>query len=265
MFYASNTMATLWRLTGLHGIFEVKHTSFGPSSSRLSVIYAAAVYSAYAFLYASCASDRLTAYYGRARLAESGGLLQIRLIRDIDAAVLFVTTTVVYWSVAVYSREHKRVHDEHVTVARRLLGDVAGRLPLPSSHRVMDAYCWALYALLAVVLLLDLYHCMVSVAPYTYSAVYVWGHYALLTGNVQFAVTVLALRQCYFTLNERMRAGQSERCRWDSLFVIKTSTLRTSTSSDFLSRDVMFVSGERIRQYVRPSIEITINTFFLNE
>jgi len=124
----------------------------------------------------------------------------------------------------------------------------------------MDACCWALYALLAVVLLLDVCLYMDPAAPWTRLVVYVWGHYVLLTGNIQFAVTVFGLRQCYRELNERMRAGRPERRYRDDLFDwaddggwsaadATTSTLR-STSSDFIIRDVMFVSGERIRPFV---------------
>lgn len=269
---STEAMAALWQLTGLHGTTIAGWSSPRPSRRLSSVVYAAAVYSAYACLFAASASDRLTSYYGRGRpAAKAGGnLLQIRLIRDTDAALLFVATTAVYWSAAAYGPRHERVYEEHVDVTRRLFGDVVvvadRRLPPTrmSSHRsvvVQDACCWTLYALLAVILSLDVYHDAGPAVPWTYSAAYVWGHYALLTGNVQFAVTVFRLWRCYCELNERMmRAGRRQNDNFDctgdpagdssSVAGVKTRP----TSSDFRFRDVTCgVSGERIIIFVSMS------------
>jgi len=147
-------------------------------------------------------SEMLSAY----RRHESG-TIQIHLIRDTNIALLFVASTTVYWSAAAYRRQHVRVYAEHAAVVHQLFGSMA------PSGRAVDAFCWVLTPLLAAALSLDVRRYTGS-RPWTFGIVYVWGHYALLTGNMQFAVTVFGLRQCYRELNCRMRAGSAD-CRRD--------------------------------------------------
>lgn len=118
MFHASKALTILWRLTGL-GTLSLS-SSPPPSSSRLSAVYAATVYSAYAYLCSVLASERLSAY-GR----HESGTFQVDAIRDTNMALLFVASTVVYWCTHVYRRQHVRVHAEHAAVVHQLFGTAA--------------------------------------------------------------------------------------------------------------------------------------------
>ncbi|XP_026806407.1 gustatory receptor for sugar taste 43a-like [Rhopalosiphum maidis] len=227
MFYASKALTILWRLTGL-GTLSLS-SSPPPSSSRLSVVYAATVYSAFAYLCFVLASERLSAY-GR----HESGTFQIHAIRDTNMALLFVASTVVYWCTHVYRRQHVRVYAEHAAVVHQLFGTAA---PV---GRDMNAYCWVLYASLVAALSLDVRR-YVGPMPWTFGAVYVWGHYVLLTGNIQFAITVFGLRQCYRELNCRMRAGSSGRSHDSGLREYGTTVAKTS-SSDVQLQNIMFIS-----------------------
>ncbi|CAH1724355.1 unnamed protein product [Aphis gossypii] len=231
MFYASKALTVLWRLTGL-GTLSLS-SSPPPPSSRLSAAYAAIVYSAYAYLCSVLVLERLSAY----RRHESG-TFQIHAIRDTNMALLFVTSTAVYWCTTVYRRQHARVYAEHAAVVHQLFGTAA---PV---GRALDAYCWVLYALLVAALSLDVRR-YAGPVPWTFGAVYVWGHYALLTGNMQFAITVFGLRQCYRELNCRMRAGNAGRSHDSGLREYGTAaaadTAKTS-SSDVPLQNIMFIS-----------------------
>lgn len=259
MFYVSDVMAALWSMTGL-GSFAVKQSTTTVAGCRLSVVHAAAVYVVYAIL-GTATVPGILGRYGRAvrsELQDSGatGRLHMWMIRDVGIVLVFVATTAVYWSVSAYRREHERVFDEHVAVAKQLFGCLTtaaaihgGRSSSPS-HRAVAACCWALYALLAVAISLDVSRYTDQV-PWTYLAVYAWSHYGLLTGNIQFAVIVFGLRQCYSELNARMRAGRPER-RYNAFDYngaspaadAKTSTLRSLSAPEFIIHDVMFVGGE---------------------
>lgn len=254
MFYVSDLMAALWTITGL-GTFAVKQSTTTVAGGRLSVVYAAAVYVVYAFLGAASVSGILGRYSRavRTELQDPGATarLQIWMIRDVGIVLLFVATTTVYWSVSAYRREHERLFDEHVAIAKQLFGCPVhgGRTSYPT-HRAVAACCWALYVLLAVGISLDVSRYTDQVS-WTYLAVYAWGHYGLLTGNIQFAVIVFGLRQSYRELNARMRAGRPERRNNAFDYNVASPaahTAETSTQSlsapEFTLRDVMFVSGE---------------------
>ncbi|XP_022179783.1 uncharacterized protein LOC111040258 [Myzus persicae] len=230
MFHSSKALTALWRLTGL-GTFSLTGCP-PPPSSRLSVIYAVTVYSAYAYLCSVLTSERLSAY----RRHESG-TFQIHVIRDTNMALLFVASTAVYWCAAAYRRQHVRVYAEHAAVVQQLFGSTA------PAGRAMDAYCWVLYALLATALSLDVRRYS-GPRPWTFGAVYFWGHYALLTGNMQFAITVFGLRQCYRELNCRMRAGSAGRRHDFGLYEYGTSDADTTKmpSSDVQPQNMMFIS-----------------------
>jgi len=227
MFHASKPLTALWRLTGL-GTFSLTGCP-PPPSSRLSVVYAMTVYSAYAYLSSVLISERLSAY----RRSENG-MFQIHVIQDTYMSLLFVASTAVYWSTAAYRRQHVRVYSEHAAVIHQLFGSSA-----PAGRRVVDACYWMLYALLAAALSLDV-HRYTGPSPCTFGVVYVWGHYALLTGNMQFAITVFGLRQCYRELNCRMRAGSGGRCHEFGLHEYGTKM----PSSDNPPQNMMFISGE---------------------
>lgn len=201
-FHVSLPMATLWWLTGLE-----------TTSSGLSVAYAAAVYSAYASLCVAFAAERFAAYTGGGADL-TGARLQILLIRDTNVALLFVASTATYWCAAAYRRERAIARDEHEAAAARLFGTAAG------GERAAEACCWALYALLAVVLSLNAFQRSDVPTHWTCRAAYAWGHYALLTGNMQFAVTVFGLLRCYRGLNDRVRAGGSAKTSTSNVAVV---------------------------------------------
>ncbi|KAL5242417.1 hypothetical protein ACI65C_009827 [Semiaphis heraclei] len=231
MFHASKALTALWRLTGL-GTFSLTGCPPPPPSSRLSVVYAVAVYSAYAYLCSVLASERLSAY----RQHESG-TFQIHVIKDTNMVLLFVASTAVYWCTAVYRREHVRVYSEHAAVVHQLFGSTA------PAGRVVDAWCWVLYALLATALSLDVRR-YTGLRPWTFGAVYVWGHYALLTGNMQFAITVFRLWQCYRELNCRMRAGNAGRRHDFGLHDYGPAAVDNAKMPEVPPQNMMFISGE---------------------
>lgn len=260
-------MSALWRLTGL-GTFVVTKTVGGKTatmtrwSSLLSVVYTMTVYTAYAHLCSTFASGKLSTYRNQSSgednaVKMAGGKLQILFIRDMDMVVLFVASTTVYMCPMVYRREHARVYEEHADILRRLFGDMGYRPSSPSFICAMDVCCWTLYAALTVTLSLDVYR-YASVTPVTYAIVSVWSHYALLTGNMQFAITVFGLRQCYRELNVRMRAGY-ERTASHGVFdlgsdftanndavlsVIEIANMSTSTP-EVLFPNAALVNGEK--------------------
>lgn len=190
------TTIGLWRATGLEA-----------TESGLSSVYSSVVYLAYACLCAASAADM---FQGRAKAtattAATGGRLQILVIRDVHMALLFVATTAVYWCAAVYRRQHARVCDLDAAIARSLFGaaESAG-----GAEPVAQRACrWSLYGLLVAVLSLDAFRSADVVAvPWTHRVAFSWGHYALLTGHMQFAGLVSGLLRSYRELNERMRAG----------------------------------------------------------
>lgn len=188
------TTIGLWRATGLES-----------TASGLSSVYSSMVYLAYACL---CAASAVDTFEGRAKAmtAATGGRLQILVIRDVHMALLFVATTAVYWSAAVYRRQHARVRDLDAAIARSLFGaaESAG-----GAEPVAQCACrWSLYGLLVAVLSLDAFRSADVVAvPWAHRVAFSWGHYALLTGHMQFAGLVSGLFRSYRELNERMRAG----------------------------------------------------------
>lgn len=209
MYPTSSAMATLWRWTGLEGW-----------SSQLSVVYTASVYAAYACLCTWSAVYRLAEYRRKSATTDQLQLklMQIWWIRMVDTVLLSVVVSAMYWCTAAYRHEQGRVREEHAAVTRRLFAGTGtgtadtGRVHAlrqrfcPQKLHVTEACCWALYGLLATILLLEAYRYAGS-APWTHLIMYVWGHYTLLTGNFQFVVTVIGLRQCYRELNGQMLAG----------------------------------------------------------
>lgn len=189
------TTIGLWRATGLES-----------TASGLSSVYSSVVYLAYACLCVASAADM---FEGRAKAtattAATGGRLQILVIRDVHMALLFVATTAVYWCAAVYRRQHARVRDLDAAIARSLFGAPESL----SAETVAQCACrWSLYGLLVAVLSLDAFRSADMVAvPWTHRVAFSWGHYALLTGHMQFAGLVSGLLRSYRELNERMRAG----------------------------------------------------------
>lgn len=242
---ASKAMAAVWRTTGLGVPSE---TDGG--GSAWSTVYSAAVYTAYACLCVAYAFEVRRSEYGGGDppRQRSGGSLQVRLIRYTDTALLFVAATAVYWGAATRRREHGRVRDRHAAVVRQLFGSPShGRSGPLLRVAAEDACCCALYALLAAAVSLDVRR-YAGPAPWTHAAVRFAGHYALLTGNVQFAVTVLALRRCYAELNSRMRAGR--RADDGSLFesVDNHAPATTSPRRPDGGTAVTFVNGERVHE-----------------
>lgn len=231
MFHASKALTALWRLTGL-GTFSLTGC-LPPPLSRISVVYTVTVYSAYAYLCSVLTSERLSAY----RQHESG-TFQIHVIRDTNMGLLFIASTAVYWSAAAYRRQHVRVYAEHAAVVHQLFGSA-----VPAGRRAVDACYWMLYALLAAAMSLDM-HRYTGPRPWTFGVVYVWGHYTLLTGNMQFSITVFGLWQCYRELNCRMRAGRAGRGRDFGLHEYGTADTTKISSSDVPPQNMMFISGK---------------------
>lgn len=256
MFYVSDVMAALWWITGL-GTSTVKQSTTAVADGRLSVFYTVIVYMVYAFLGTASVSGILSKYNRavRSELQDSGASrrLQIWIIRDMGIALLFVVTTAVYWSIAAYRREHVRVYDKHIAIEKQLFSYTnaavhSGRSSVPS-HRALAVCCWALYALLAVTILLNVSRYTYQVS-WAYMALYEWSHYGLLTGKIQFAVTVFRLRQFYRELNVQMRAGRPERrnnvfdYNGSSPATNAKTSMQSLSAPDFLFHDVMFVGGE---------------------
>lgn len=254
-------MAIMWRFTGL-GTFAVDFRATSHINGRLSAVYSFAIYSAYACLCASIASTTVEVYRtpasttsgaykepaASAANVKAGGKLQIQLIRDTNMVLLFVACTAMYWCTNAYRRLHADVHDERAAIARLLFGGRPSETPRQGG---VEACCWALYALLAVALSLDVRR-HIGPAPWIHGAAYVWGHYALLTGNIQFAVTVFALCQCYRELNERMRSGRAARQNgWFDSGAVQSPAPVTAKTSDALLQSFALVSGEnsRFRQW----------------
>lgn len=215
MFYVSHPMAVLWRLTGL-GTFVVTKTVCSKTAmtrwlSVLSVVYTVTVYMAYACLCSTFAFDRLSTYRNQSSgednaVTMAGAKLQILLIRDMDMVLLFVASTMVYWCPIIYRREHTCVYEDHGAILRQLFGYIGCGPSALSFVCIMDVCCWTLYAALSIALSLDVYR-YAGMTPVSYAIVCIWSHYALLTGNMQFAVTVFSLRKCYRELNVRLWAG----------------------------------------------------------
>lgn len=186
----------LWRATGLE-----------TTVSGASAVYSAVVYLMYACLSAADMFEGRTKATATAAAA-TGGRLQILVIRDVHMALLFVATTAVYWCAAVYRQQHARVRDLDAAVSRSLFGAAESLSTGGIEPVAQGARCWSLYGLLAAVLSLDAFRSAdVVEVPWMHRVAFSWGHYALLTGHMQFAGLVSGLLRSYRELNERMRAG----------------------------------------------------------
>lgn len=258
MFYASVCLIVLWRCTGLNR-FVVQRTrgvrgktaDYGRLSSMLSVVYMVFIYGVFVYMFFVFAYDaQQKAKNVYAKTERNASKIEECLLQ-INAGLLFIGASAVYWYVIVYHHEQVCANEKLAAVERQLFG-TEGLCAQPY-NRVVDACCWTLYVLLAI--LMGMYN-----GTRNHVFVYIWGHYVLITGNAQFAVTVLALRYCYCELNNRMRAEGVRRDVLDfgglygggsvnSWFVAddypKTSTVSLVAANDSRPlQNVIFVDGK---------------------